>query len=100
MLFQGIGEPPFLLAISVHTALQEAVISARKDAGAEGHYQLPCPATVDKIRMACCDKLLQKVTIYNILFQFISLFDWRDHCGHDCMVVGFTTTWAISAYHL
>ena len=21
------------------------------------------------------------------------------HCGHDCMVVGFTTTYAISAYH-
>ena len=80
LIFQGIGEPPFLLAISVHTALQEAVISARKDAGAEGHYQLPCPATVDRIRMACCDKLLQKVTIY-ILFPFISLFDWMiNHC--------------------
>jgi len=23
----------------------------------------------------------------------------RGHCGHDRMVVGFTTTYAISAYH-
>ena len=23
----------------------------------------------------------------------------RGHCGHDQMVVGFTTTYAISAYH-
>ena len=23
----------------------------------------------------------------------------RDRCGHDCNVVGFTTTYAISAYH-
>jgi hypothetical protein len=31
--------------------------------------------------MACCDKLLQKVTIY-ILFPFISLFDWMiNHCS-------------------
>ena len=31
------------------------------------------------------------------LFQ--SYKNQRGHCGHDCMVVGFTTTYAISAYH-
>ena len=34
---------------------------------------------------------------YNVFF-FIKVRD-RDHCGHDRMVVGFTTTYAISAYH-
>ena len=24
---------------------------------------------------------------------------YKGHCGHDHMVVGFTTTYAISAYH-
>ena len=36
--------------------------------------------------------------MYNVDLYFIS-FDARGHCGRDCMVVGFTTTCAISAYH-
>jgi xanthine dehydrogenase molybdopterin-binding subunit B len=58
---QGIGEPPLLLAVSVHNALQEAVMAFRKDCGIDDLYQLPCPATVEKIRMACNDKIVHKV---------------------------------------
>jgi xanthine dehydrogenase molybdopterin-binding subunit B len=47
---QGVGEPPLLLAVSVHNALQEAVMAFRKDCGIDDLYQLPCPATVEKIR--------------------------------------------------
>ena len=46
-----------------------------------------------------------------MLFQFKSMsivyskqkychaLNTRGRCGHDCMVVGFNTTYAISAYH-
>jgi len=27
------------------------------------------------------------------------VYDYQSHCGHDHMVVGFTTTYAISAYN-
>ena len=58
---QGFGEPPLLLAVSVHNALLEAVMAFRKDCGIDDLYQLPCPATVEKIRMACSDKIFHKV---------------------------------------
>ena len=29
----------------------------------------------------------------------VSVTRWRGCCGRDCMVVGFTTTYAISDYH-
>lgn len=57
---KGVGEPPFLLAVSVHNALQEAVMAARKDQGIEEYYPLSCPATVEKIRMACCDSITKQ----------------------------------------
>ena len=60
---QGIGEPPLLLGVSVHLALNEAVRAARADNGLKDNYRLPCPATPDKIRMACADPLSQKVKI-------------------------------------
>jgi len=36
-----------------------------------------------------------KITNSNI---YERIHEWG-RCGHDCMVVGFTTTCAISAYH-
>ncbi|XP_071153980.1 xanthine dehydrogenase/oxidase-like [Mytilus edulis] len=57
---KGCGEPPLLLGVSVHEALEEAVMAARKDSGKDEYYQLPCPATVDKIRMACGDAISQQ----------------------------------------
>ncbi|XP_070572676.1 xanthine dehydrogenase/oxidase-like [Ptychodera flava] len=51
---KGIGEPPLFLASSVYFATKEAIRSARKDSGlAEDDFQLDCPATAKRIRMAC-----------------------------------------------
>ncbi|XP_072047182.1 xanthine dehydrogenase/oxidase-like [Amphiura filiformis] len=52
---KGIGEPPLCLASSVHFALQDAIESARRDAGKTGVFSLAAPATADRIRKACCD---------------------------------------------
>lgn len=58
---QGIGEPPLLLAASVHLALREAVNAARKDHGLSDNYQLECPATPEIIRMGCDGPIVKKV---------------------------------------
>lgn len=58
---KGIGEPPLLLAASVHLALREAVNAARKDHGLSDNYQLECPATPEIIRMGCDGPIVKKV---------------------------------------
>ena len=50
---QGVGEPSFLLSSSVHFAIQDAIESARLDAGKTGVFSLETPATADRIREAC-----------------------------------------------
>jgi hypothetical protein len=55
-----------------------------------------------------------RVMVFNATFNNISVISWRsvlfvevpeysekttDLCGRDCMVVGFTTSYAINAYH-
>jgi hypothetical protein len=37
--------------------------------------------------------------VFNATFNNISVISWRGHCGCDYMIIGFTTTCAISAYH-
>eukprot|EP01083_Nonionella_stella_P069848 186450_1 len=49
---KGVGEPPLFLGSSVFFALKEAIMSARKDAGLEGYFQLDSPATCEKVRLA------------------------------------------------
>ena len=41
----------------------------------------------------------KKVRIINSIKSKVCLITDRGHCSHDCMVVGFTTTCAISSYH-
>ena len=53
IIFQGVGEPPFCLACSVHLAVQDAIQSARADSGIQGVFSLEAPATADRIRKAC-----------------------------------------------
>ncbi|KAK7104188.1 xanthine dehydrogenase/oxidase-like isoform X2 [Littorina saxatilis] len=52
---KGIGEPPLFLAASVLHAVQDAVTSARNDAGLQTYVTLDTPATPDRIRLACAD---------------------------------------------
>ena len=60
-VFQAIGEPPVFLAASVLFAIQDAVTSARLDAGLDPYFRLDTPATPCRIRMACGDQFTEKV---------------------------------------
>ncbi len=59
---RGLGEPPLVLASSVYFAVKEAVRAARSDANLKPHFfQLGCPATAERIRMACEDDVTDRV---------------------------------------
>ncbi|XP_074660818.1 xanthine dehydrogenase/oxidase-like [Tubulanus polymorphus] len=62
---KGVGEPPMLLAVCVYCASKKAILSARSDAGLSGYFRLDCPATAEKVRLACTD-------------QFTKPFEQRD----------------------
>jgi xanthine dehydrogenase/oxidase len=47
------GESPLVLATSVFFAIKHAVHAAREDAGVQGWFELPSPATVEQIELAC-----------------------------------------------
>ena len=51
---KAVGEPPFMLAISVWEALREAVAAARADRGADGvsAVQMDAPATAERVLTA------------------------------------------------
>lgn len=50
---KGVGEPPLVLAASVHSAVKQAVLAARKDRGHTDWFDLRSPATVERVREAC-----------------------------------------------
>lgn len=52
---KAVGEPPFMLAISVWEAVRDAVASARRHAGlpADGPLPMDAPATPERIWRAC-----------------------------------------------
>jgi len=52
---KGVGEPPLFLSASVFFAIKDAIMAARKDTNLEGFFNLDCPATCERIRMACED---------------------------------------------
>ncbi|KAL5010812.1 hypothetical protein ScPMuIL_013117 [Solemya velum] len=60
---KGIGEPPYLLAASVIMAIREAVRAARADNGLTGFFRFDCPATAERIRLACQDKYVKDLKI-------------------------------------
>lgn len=51
---KAVGEPPFMLAISVWEAIRNAVAAARQDAGADprAKIRMDAPATAEKVLMA------------------------------------------------
>ncbi len=57
--FQGVGEPPLLLASSVFFAIKAAISAFRADNGIHGYFPMGAPATPERIRMNCADTLLQ-----------------------------------------
>ena len=50
------------LAASVLQAVQDAVSSARRDAGLDPFIVLHTPATPDRIRLACADRFTKQVS--------------------------------------
>lgn len=56
---QAVGEPPFHLGASVFFALKEAVYAARAEAGLAGWFLLEAPATPERLRLLCGDKIAQ-----------------------------------------
>ncbi|MBQ0133255.1 MAG: molybdopterin-dependent oxidoreductase, partial [Comamonas sp.] len=46
---KAVGEPPFMLAISVYEALRHAIASARDQQGKTGVVQLQAPATAEHV---------------------------------------------------
>ncbi len=50
---KGIGEPPFVLALSVFFAIKQAVMAARKERDLDPWFEMDAPATVRKIKEHC-----------------------------------------------
>jgi xanthine dehydrogenase/oxidase len=50
---KGVGEPPLVLAASVHSAIKQAVLASRMDRGYTDWFELRSPATVERVREAC-----------------------------------------------
>ena len=46
---KAVGEPPFMLAISVWEAIRDAVAQARAKAGLGGQVTLDAPATAERV---------------------------------------------------
>lgn len=57
---KAVGEPPFHLGATAFLALKEAVYAAREEQGGPGAawFQLDLPATPERLRMACADRLM------------------------------------------
>ncbi|XP_050304553.1 xanthine dehydrogenase-like [Anthonomus grandis grandis] len=58
---KAVGEPPLFLSCSVVFAIKDAIKSARKDNGVSEIFRLDSPATPERIRLACHDKILEKI---------------------------------------
>ena len=57
---KAIGEPPLFLGSTVYFAIREAITSYRNDDGLFDWFQFNSPATTERIRMACVDKISSK----------------------------------------
>ena len=60
---KAVGEPPFMLAISVWEALREAIAAARADRGVPGaaRVQMDAPATAERVLWAVNGRLKRRV---------------------------------------
>uniref|UniRef100_A0A915DBV3 Xanthine dehydrogenase n=1 Tax=Ditylenchus dipsaci TaxID=166011 RepID=A0A915DBV3_9BILA len=58
---KAVGEPPLFLGCSVLFAIREAIRDYRLQNGLQGYFRLDSPATAERIRLACEDKIMAKV---------------------------------------
>lgn len=60
---KAVGEPPFFLGSAVFYAIKDAVKAARKqNLGNNSYFEMRMPATSERIRMYCADKIAGKAT--------------------------------------
>jgi len=59
---KAIGEPPLFLASCVFFAIKDAIRASREQNGHSEYFNLDSPATSERIRMACLDKITQSLT--------------------------------------
>lgn len=62
---KAVGEPPLFLASSVFFAIKKAIQDARHEEGLEGYFNLISPASSARIRVACSDRIMEKVKVNN-----------------------------------
>jgi xanthine dehydrogenase/oxidase len=63
---KGIGEPPLFLGCVTFFAIRDAIQAARRDAGILAHEEpldLVSPATPERIRLACGDRIVRKAAV-------------------------------------
>ena len=60
---KGVGEPPLFLGSSAFFAIKEAIKAARRDQGVEDVLILDSPATPERIRLACEDRILRAAQV-------------------------------------
>ncbi|KAF2076171.1 hypothetical protein CYY_002524 [Polysphondylium violaceum] len=59
---KGVGEPPLFLGSSVYFAIREAISSSRKESNLVEWFDLPSPATCERIRNSCVDSFTLQFT--------------------------------------
>ena len=57
---RGVGEPPLFMGSAVFFAIRDALKSARKEWGVDDVLSLRSPATPERIRISCCDPLVER----------------------------------------
>jgi xanthine dehydrogenase/oxidase len=57
---KAVGEPPFFLGSSVFFAIKEAIKASRKEIGVDEPFDMDCPATCERIKLACLSYPLNK----------------------------------------
>ena len=57
---RGVGEPPLFMGSAVFFAIRDALKAARKEWNSEEVLRLDSPATPERIRISCCDPLVEK----------------------------------------
>lgn len=57
---RGVGEPPLFMGSAVFFAIRDALKAARKEWGVDEVLSLRSPATPERIRISCCDPIVEK----------------------------------------
>ncbi|KAJ4306773.1 hypothetical protein N0V88_000140 [Collariella sp. IMI 366227] len=70
---RGVGEPPLFMGSAVFFAIRDALKAARREYGVEakvgvdekgdGLLRLESPATAERIRLACCDPIVERARV-------------------------------------